>query len=206
MNALSDPASMTDNIGHGERAPLSSTEKVFHDPNLLHYIAIYLKPRGRLAFSTLSRACTASVMVPDFWDSISGSIIERNGAVKKASWSYSEAAQYGNRLGCVLRQYGRFCTRLHLADCAWLQVTGLEDLARCSNLVHLDMSGCRYEVCCVLWGERRGVEKLFCFIIFAQTFEELYICTHGVCRPWQVVPPRVCESQALCKAARFAAE
>lgn len=109
---------------------LSSTEQVFQDLNLLYCISRWLTPRGKIAFSVISRACAMSVDVADFWRVIHGSINQGDNGARKAYWSYSEAAQYGNRLGCVLRKYGRYCERLYLANSVWLQVTGLEDLAR----------------------------------------------------------------------------
>ncbi|GLC38804.1 hypothetical protein PLESTB_000714400 [Pleodorina starrii] len=128
----------------GELAVLSNAEQVLQDPNLLCCVAKWLTPRGRLMFSTLSRACVAGVRAAEFWTTINGTIVEGADARGKASWSYSEAARYGNRLGSVLRQYGQYCVRLQLANCPWLQVTGLEDISRCCNLVHLDVSGCRH--------------------------------------------------------------
>ncbi|KAG2490309.1 hypothetical protein HYH03_011260 [Edaphochlamys debaryana] len=111
------------------------------DPHLLDLIAAHLKtPRERLRFACVNRACRQAVDQPRFWRDIKWQDV--GGCEPGRAFSYPEAARMGNRLSALLRQVGRHVERLHLAGCPWLQATGLEDIARCQRLVHLDVSGC----------------------------------------------------------------
>ncbi len=89
-------------------------QRVFCSDALLHRIAAACSPRNRLILGTLDKACRRAADSPDLWRVISWRIV--GGDQPARVWTYAEAAEMGNRLSLVLRQFGRHCYkagRLH---------------------------------------------------------------------------------------------
>lgn len=82
-------------------------QRVFCSDALLHRIAAACSPRSRLILGTLDKACRRAADSPDLWRVISWRIV--GGDQPLRVWTYAEAAEMGNRLGLVLRQFGRHC-------------------------------------------------------------------------------------------------
>lgn len=108
--------------------PGDPVHDVLGNAHLLEHIAACLSPRGRLVFAQASVACRRAVADnPALWATISHAAVTADAS----ACSYAVAAERGNRLCSLLRQFGRHCRRLDLKGCLWLMGTGLEELARC---------------------------------------------------------------------------